>query len=182
MNKILRIFVVVFVVALSFVNTSCDKFDTLPLNIPFAVTVTTQGNTNPSINSATYCLNESSTYRDYVEDIQKLTFVEAAWRTDSVKNITTGTVKVTVRVLGGATLFQKTIAGTNPSAYLSPNAPYVLTLTDTEIEALNTYLNNYLKEPNQCLQATVEATVTAGTAPYYLRGIIDMVVEAETKL
>jgi len=182
MNKILRTFVVVFIVALSFVNTSCDKFDTLPLNVPFSVTIVTQGNNNPSSSSSTYCLTESSTYQDYVEDIQKLTFIEAAWRTDSVKNIAAGTIKVTVRVVGGATLFQKTIAGTNPSAYLSPNAPYVLALSETEIEALNTYLNNYLQNPNQCLQATVEATVTTGTAPYYLRGIIDMVVEAETKL
>lgn len=182
MNKILRTFVVVFAAVLSFINTSCDKFDTLPLNIPFSVKVTIQGSDNPSQSSSTYCLVESSTYKNYVKDIKKLTFLEAAWRTDSVKNVTAGEVKVTVRIAGGATLFQKTIAGTNPAAYLSPNAPFVLTLTETEIEALNTYFNNYLQNPAQCLQATVEVTVSDGTPPYYLRGIIDMVVEGEIKL
>lgn len=182
MNKILRTFLVVFAAVLTFVNTNCDKFDTIPLNIPFSVTVTTQGSNNPSVSSSTYCLNESSTYQDYVKDIKKLTFIEAAWRTDTVKNIAAGTVKVTMRIVGGPTLFETTIAGTNPAAYLSPNAPFVLKLTGTEIEALNTYFNNYLQNPDQCLQATVEVTVTNGTPPYYLRGIIDMVVEAETEL
>lgn len=180
MKNLVKLFLGIFILASAFVNTSCDKFDTLPLNIPFSVTVTTQGITNPSVNSSTYCLNESNTYRDYVQDIQKLTFIEAAWRTDSVKNITVGTIKVTVRVIGGAVLFTKTLAGTNPAAYIS--TPFVLTLTESEIQAINEYLNKYLKEPNQCLEVTVEANVTTGTAPYYLRGIIDMVVEAETKL
>ena len=180
MNKIIKTFVVVFAVALSFVSNSCDKFDTFPLNIPFSVTIVTQGSNNPSIASSQLCLSESTTYQDYVDDIEKLTFVEAAWRTDSVKNITTGTVKVTVKIVGGATLFQKTLAGTNPSDYIS--TPYVLSLSATEIQALNDYLNTYLDNPNQCLEASVEATVTSGTIPYYLRGIVDIVVEAETKL
>ena len=181
MNKIIKAFVVVFAIALSFVSNSCDKFDTFPLNIPFSVTIVTQGSNNPSIASSQLCLSESTTYQDYVDDIEKLTFVEAAWRTDSVKNITTGTVKVTVRVAGGgATLFQKTLAGTNPADYIS--SPYILTLTDLEIQAINTYLNTYLENPNQCLEASVEATVTSGTIPYYLRGIVDIVVEGETKL
>ncbi len=180
MKNIFKTLIVIIIASTAFVNTSCDKFESFPLNIPFSVTITTQGSTNPSVSSANYCLNESSTYQDYVKDIQKLTFIEAAWRTDSVKNITTGTVRVTVRVVGGAVLFTKTLAGTNPSAYI--NTPFILTLTESEIQAINDYLNKYLKEPSQCLQATVEATVTSGTPPYYLRGIVDMVVEAETKL
>ena len=48
MNKIIKAFVVVFAVALSFVSNSCDEFDTLPLNIPFSITVVTQGSNNPS--------------------------------------------------------------------------------------------------------------------------------------
>jgi len=179
MNKIIKTFVVVFAVALSFVSNSCDKFDTFPLNIPFSVTVTVSGNNNPATASSQLCLSESTTYQDYVDDIEKLTFVEAAWRTDSVSTNLSGTVKVTVRVVGGATLFQKTLAGTNPADYTS--SPFVLPLSATEIQAMNDYLNSYLENPNQCLEASVEATVTSGTLPYYLRGIVDMVVEAETK-
>mgnify|MGYP005842312959 CR=1 FL=1 len=182
MKNIYKTLIVIIIASIAFVNTSCDKFETFSINIPFSLKVITQGSNNPSVSSSIYCLNESSTYQDYVKDIKKLTFIEAAWRTDSVKNIAAGTVKVTMRIVGGPTLFQTTIAGTNPAAYLSPNAPFVLILTGTEIEALNTYFNNYLQNPDQCLQATVEVTVTNGTAPYYLRGIIDMVVEAETEL
>lgn len=179
MNRIIKALVVVFAIVLSFVSNSCDKFDTFPLNIPFSVTITTQGSNNPSTSSSQYCLSQSETYQDYVDDIEKLTFVEAAWRTDSVNNIITGTVKVTVKIVGGAILFQKTLTGTNPSDYIS--TPFVLSLSATEIQALNDYLNSYLENPNQCLEVTVEATVTSGTIPYYLRGIVDIVVEAETK-
>ena len=37
MNKIIKACVVLFAVALSFVSNSCDKFDTLPLNVPFSI-------------------------------------------------------------------------------------------------------------------------------------------------
>jgi hypothetical protein len=179
MKRIIKAFVVIFAVTLSFVSNSCDKFDTFPLNIPFSVTVVIQGSSNPSAAIAQYCLTESNTYQDYVEDIEKLTFIQAAWRTDSVKAPLTGTIEVTVKVVGGATLFQKTLAGTNPADYTT--TPFVLPLTAAEIQAMNDYLNSYLENPNQCLEASVEVTVTSGTPPYYLRGIVDMVVEAETK-
>jgi hypothetical protein len=185
MNKIIKAFVVVFAITLSFVNTSCDKFDTFALNVPFSVEVTTGGSSNPTAaNPVTYCLSSSETYSDYAEDIEKLTFIEAAWRTVSVSNITSGDVTVTVRILGGAILFQKTLSGINPASYMSPNSPYVLTLTAAEIAALNSYLETYRANPGgaPCLQASVSAFVTTGTAPYSLSGVVDMVVEAETKL
>ena len=182
MNKIIKSFVVIFAVVLSFTSTSCDEFSSFPINIPFSITVVTQGSNASISESTTYCLNQSETYQDYVDDIEGLTFVEAAWRTDTVKIPLTGTIEVTVKIVGGATLFQKTLAGTNPADYKSPNAPYVLTLTDAEIQALNSYLNSYLENPNQCLDVSVKATVTAGTPPYYLRGIVDIVVEADTKI
>lgn len=180
MHRIIKLFVVVFAVALSFSSTSCDEFSSFPINIPFSITVVTQGSNNPATSNAQYCLTQSETYQDYVDDIEGLTFIEAAFRTDSVKTPLTGTIEVTVKIVGGATLFQKTLAGTNPADYES--TPYVFTLTAAEIQALNSYLNSYLENPNQCLDVSVKATVTAGTAPYYLRGIIDIVVEADTKI
>lgn len=185
MNKIIKALVVIFAVTMSFINTSCDKFDTFPLNIPFSIEVVTQGNNSSVSDSTTYCLSQSTTYQDYVKDIEKLTFVEAAWRIDVVQSISSGDIEITVSINGGGTLFQKTLTNVNPSAYQSPNGPFVLILTDTEIQALNTYLNSYLKNPNQCIKAKVKATVKSPlpvTQKVYLQGTIDMVIEAETKL
>lgn len=180
MNKIIKASVILFAAALSIVNTSCDKFDTFPLNIPFSVTIAMQG-VSPTIQTTSqYCLTQSKTYQDYVEDIEKLTFIEAAWRTES-SSFNNGTVELTVKIVGGATLFQKTLAGTNPLDYKSPNGPFVLTFTDSEIQALNNYLSAYLQNPNQCLEVTAKATANAGTPPYSLSGIFDIVVEGETK-
>lgn len=182
MNKIIKSFVVIFAVVLSFTSTSCDEFSSFPINIPFSITVVTQGSNASISESTTYCLNQSETYQDYVDDIEGLTFVEAAWRTDSVKNITKGDITVKVEVDGGAVLFQKTLTDINPSVYQSPNAPFILSLTDSEILALNNYFNAYLENPNQCLKTTITAVVETGTPPYYLRGIVDIVVEADTKI
>ena len=54
MNRIIKALVVVFAIVLSFVSNSCDKFDTFPLNIPFSVTIVTQGITPSFQNSNQY--------------------------------------------------------------------------------------------------------------------------------
>lgn len=180
MKNISRIFVFALVAALFFISNSCDKFDTFELNVPFPIEVVTQGSANPSVSTSDYCLNQSETFRDIVEDIKKVTFVEAAWRTDSVKNITSGTVSVKLEEIGGAVLFQKTLPGTNPADYKSK--PFILSFTETEITILNNYFNQYIDNPNRCLRATVTATVQTGTAPYYLKGYVDLLVSAETEL
>jgi hypothetical protein len=184
MSKIIKVFIVICVIAVSFSFNSCKKdsslsqVDDFSLNIPLSINVKTEGSTNPLISLPTpYCLSQSSGYTSNASKIKKLTFVEAAWRTDSVKNITTGTVKVTVGIVGGATLFQKTLAGSNPADYIS--SPFILSLTDTEKQALNNYLNEAVASPqDHCLSATIQVNVGTGTPAYYLNGFIDMVVEA----
>lgn len=178
----MKTFFIIIVFTYSLFNISCNSINTLPLNIPFSFQITAQGNSNPSISSAYYCLSNSSTYQNYVEKIDKLTFIEAAWRIDSLKNIITGSVKLNVKVknIVDNTIFQKTLPSTNPLNY--KGKPYILPLTDSEIQVLNNYFNNYHKDPSKCLEASIEITVTNGTAPYYLKGNLDMVVEAKTKL
>jgi hypothetical protein len=185
MNKIIKSFVLVFAVALFFISNSCDKFDTFPLNVPFSIDVSTSGNSNPTdATPVTYCLTQSQTYQDYVNDIVKLTFVEAAWRTTSVSNITKGDVTVTLKIKNGTILFQKVLSDVNPSDYIKPKSPYILNLAPTEIDLLNKYLETYRVNPQSapCLEASLQAFVTSGNPPYSLVGIVDMVVEAETKL
>jgi hypothetical protein len=181
MNNIIKAFVVFFAVTLSFVSTSCDEFESFPLNIPFQIEIVTQGSSNPSQSTTNYCLNQSETFEGYLGDIESIKFVEAAWRTDSVKNITSGDIEITVKS-NGVIIFIETLNNINPKDYQSPNGPFVLNLSETEITALNNYLNAYLDNQNQCLEATVKATVDTGTPPYYLKGYIDMVVEAETNI
>jgi hypothetical protein len=181
MKKIIKAFVIVIAITLSFISNSCDEFESFLLNIPFQIDIVVQGSTNPSQSVSNYCLNESETFEGYLGDIESIKFVEAAWRTDSVKNITSGDVEITVRS-NGVIIFQETLNNINPKDYQSPNGPFVLTLSDAEITAMNNYLNAYLDNPNQCLEATVKATVDTGTPPYYLKGYIDMVVEADTKI
>lgn len=180
---------IVFTIALSFVSNSCDdetivkNVNYTPVNITFSIEIESEGNSNPFASSQTYCLSQSSTYSNYAGKIDTLIFVQAAWGTDSLNNISTGHISITLRNAGGPTLVQKNLTYINPSDYKSPNAPFALPLTYTEEQALEDYLNGSLVNPNQsCLQATVTMQVVTGTRPYYLRSKVDLVVEARIKL
>lgn len=180
MNKILKLAITLIVVVIVFTNISCKKFDTLPLNIPFSIGVTIEGSNNPSVSNTPYCLSESETYDEYRDRIKKLVYIEAAWRTDSVRNISSATISITIKISGGAVLFQRELPSTNPSVFKS--TPYILKLTSEEIQKLNSYLYTYLKNSTPCLESSVEVTIAGGLPPYYLKGYIDLVVEAETEL
>jgi len=113
MNKIIKAFVIVIAITLSFISNSCDEFESFPLNIPFQIDIVVSGSTNPSQSTSNYCLNESETFEGYLGDIESIKFVEAAWRTDSVKNITT-TVQVGFVVINPRTGEIKAMIGANP--------------------------------------------------------------------
>ena len=177
MNKIIRTFVIVFAVSLSFISTSCDEFDSIPLNIPVSFDFTATGN-NPVYDSGTYCLDDSSsTYSKYADDIETLTYVEAAYRTKSSSSSTLS-VTLNVRVINTntqAAIIDFTLPNFKPSDYIS--APLVLAFNQTQIQALNTYLAD---KNNRCFRAVI----THGGMPagQTVVGAVDIVFKADINL
>jgi hypothetical protein len=174
MNKIIKACVVLFAVALPFISNSCDKFDTLPLNIPVSFKfIATSG--NPTFDSGSYNLDSSKTYNDYKDDIEKLTFVEAAYRTKSVSS-TSISVTLNVQVINALTsipIINYTLNGFKPSDYIS--TPLILTFDQTQIQALNNYLVN-----NKIFRIVVtHSNMASGQT---VEGAVDAVFEAEIKL
>jgi hypothetical protein len=161
----------------------CDSFNSLPLNIPFTIDVSVQGSAATLSDSQSYCLStDSETYNEYRDKIQSLHFVEAAYRTTGVvpTNLT-GNITVTLQDDNGNVLFSYDIPGATPADYMTPNSPYILQLNQSQIDFINTYLNNLLSQ-GACFTATVTVSNITGQPPYTVEGAIDMVIEADTEL
>lgn len=174
MKKTIKALVVVFAVELSLLNISCDKFDTLPLNIPVSFKfLATSG--SPTFDSGNYNLDSSKTYLDYKDDIEKLTYIEAAYRTKSVSS-TSISVTLNVQLINALTsvpIINFTINNFKPSDYIS--TPLVLAFDQTQIQALNNYLVN-----NRVFRLIV--THTNMPSGQTIEGAVDAVFEAEVKL
>ncbi len=161
----------------------CDKFNSLPLNIPFTFNVSVSGSAATLSDSQSYCLGtDSETYNEYRDKIHSLHFIEAAFRTTNVDPETlSGNITVTLQDGDGNILFSYDIPGATPADYMTPNSPYILQLNQSQIDFINTYLNSLLNQ-GACFTATVTVNNITGQPPYTIEGAIDMVIEADTEL
>ena len=79
------------------------------------------------------------------------------------------------------TLFSENIQGAKPGDYV--NTPYVISLTEAEIQAIDSYLASALEATGQlCFTSGLTVQITAGGTTNSLQGAIDIVFEAETEL
>jgi hypothetical protein len=186
MKKYLNI-LLFLIIAISFtiINIGCDEFNNFPVNIPISKQIDATGSNNNIFGTGDYCIDqESKTFQDFREKTKSLTFIQAAYRTKSVTangiaapNLN-GDIVITVRKENTDLLFTVTIPNTNPSDYI--NKAFVLSLNQNQIQLMNTYFGSL---QNTCFNATIEVkNITGGTPTYEVKGIIDMVFEADTEL
>ena len=168
-----------------FINSGCDVFNNFPINIPVSKSFAAYGNSSTVSGSGPICLNEDSpTYRDYKDKIKSLTFIQAAFRFDSViaSGISAPNLKgdfiITVSGENYSELFSIKINNINPTDYI--NKAYVLPLNQNQSQSINSYISNL---NNTCLLGKVEiSNITGGNSPFLITGVIDMVFEADTEL
>jgi hypothetical protein len=172
-------YIILVFVALSTVLYNGCEFDTLPINVPISIPVGLSGSQNSVENSKSFCLDEYESYSQYLEDMESITYIESAFRVDSLSSVNlTGNLKLELKTQSGQILFSKELNNIRPADYRT--APYVLPLTGDQINLINQYISNM---SNKCFTASVSLTnISGGTPPYYVGGIIDMVFEAETEL
>jgi hypothetical protein len=158
----------------------CDEFNSLPLNIPFTLKVHMEGVNTELSDSTSYCLStDSDTYNEYKAKIKSLHFVEAAYRTLSVTPADlSGDIAVTLNDGNNNELFHSVIQGVTPADYMKPNSPYILPLTQEQIDLLNEYLNSLLNE-GACFTGKVTVNNISGNPPFNIDAAIDMVIEAD---
>ncbi len=165
--------------------TSCDIVDALknyPVNIPYSQEFTATGSNNSISESQTFCINNSDTYQQYRDKIKSLKFSEIAFRTISYspENLQ-GDVTITLKDGNGVTLFTESIPGAKASDYVT--TPYKITLTENEIQAINTYLEAVLAAQGEiCFTGSFNIDITSGAGTHTITGALDLVFEADTEL
>ncbi|MDX1701256.1 MAG: hypothetical protein R3250_11590, partial [Melioribacteraceae bacterium] len=91
-----------------------------------------------------------------------------------------GNITVTLAPSVGAAI-TRTIPNADPADYI--DTPYELVLTEAELDGLNETLQSQLEAGfDICLTASVSITITSGTAPYSVDGIVDYNFLAEVNL
>lgn len=160
------------------IYSGCDEFESIPLNIPVTIEVSTSGNVaSPIILNQGFCLDtDSDTYQDYQDQINQITFLEAAWRTkDGTTPNLQGSITLELRDNNNNILFTVQIPSANLDTYKT--SPYILQLSQAQVQAINNFLNGLNR---RCFNAT--ATITTDAASASVVGAIDLVLEAETEL
>lgn len=166
--------------SLILIFNGCDEFNSLPLNIPFTLKVHLEGSNTELSDSIFYCLStDSEIYTENRDKIKSLHFVEAAYRTLSVTPADlSGDIDVTLKDGNDNELFHSLIKDAVPADYMKPNSPFILKLTQEQIDLLNEYLNSLLNE-GACFTAKVAVNNISGKSPYSIDAAIDMVIEAD---
>lgn len=176
MQKLIKVFpIFLLLTAITFWG-GCDKFDSLPLNIPFSIPFNISGS-NSSYNTGTYCLDsESETYRDNFDKIKNLSYIKSAINIKSVSDASLSiNLNVTVKKGNGDIIFSFDIPNFKPADYM--DKAYELTLSQDQIIALNTYLQNL---GDNCFEAMLSANGIEGVQS--VSGNLDIVIEADTEL
>jgi hypothetical protein len=176
-------FIVPFFLVLFFLQmNSCDEINSIKLNVPVTKYITATGSSTTITQSDSFCLDETSdTYKSYQDKIKSLTFLEASYRTISVSDPSLqGDINVTLMDIYGKVLFSITIPGVNVANYMKPKSPYVIKLTQNQVQAINLYLSNL---NNQCFKAVLTvANISGGSAPYSVKGAVDILLTADTEI
>ncbi len=169
------------VILLSSCNLA-DSLTTLPVNIPISVNFSTGGNNSTVAGSSEFCLENNETFQKYQDKIKKIKIVKIAIRTVSYSpQDMKGDLNVSVKDDQGNVLFSESLTDINPGDYI--NTPFEFTLSASEIEAFDNYLQSVLDANRSiCFTGSLNLQITNGNAPYVFNGALDVVFEAETEL
>ena len=183
MKKLYIPILLVFIIAAALVEQGCDILNNLFLDQALKQTIVTSGNNSIIEQAETFCLSDYDAFDDNVDNIESITYVSAAYFTESYSSGLTGT-NIQVTLYAGDTEFapmiwQVTIPFGQASDYV--DNPYEIMLTPDQITEFNSALENY--EINDCYTAklTVEDVNDNDGAPYSLTGRVEIVVQMEIK-
>lgn len=164
-----------------FLNSGCDvinSFETLPINIPISLPVYISGDGDDLSETQNFCLENFPDFNKYQNEIEDVNFVELSFRTKSFSpSNLRGNISFELMDASGNVIFMDELNNISPAEF--EQNPYVLQLSDDEINMMNEYLDS---EDGTCFTGKVNLQITEGSGNNNLTGIIDIVFEAETKI
>lgn len=179
MKNILKKITLLLVLVSFFTFSGCDELSELTVNVPLAIEFSTSGNSDSPSNPDYFCLSQYEEWRDNQEDVESVKFLTASYWTISASENLTADLQFTLAQNDGTPIFSITMNNVVAADYLE-NA-YELTLTEVEIEALDSYLE-FLADNDQCFNSNWSVTNISGNSPYQLTGKVEIVLEADVSV
>ncbi|MBK7104126.1 MAG: hypothetical protein IPH62_02440 [Ignavibacteriae bacterium] len=180
-NIISKFLLLTFLIGISF-SGGCDELNNLPVNIPIVVNFSTSGNNTTISESENFCLSDYEKWRENQDKVQSATYLSAAYWTESASAGLQGDINVQLSDQFGNIIFSVVL--NNYKAADNIDKPFTLELTESEIQALNDYLELLSENDNdQCFNSSLTISdITGTTTPYQLTGRVEIVIEAAVEL
>jgi hypothetical protein len=160
-----------------------EEFDTIPLNIPVDLPFVLNDPVGfDSISAqAPFTIDTNKIFLDYKGKMKSLSLAEMAIRfSEAQPTDLQGTLRFTLRKsnASGDIIINQILTGFNPATYLHPNAPYILDLTQEELEVMS----GFLAQNGTSFYGEVSLTnVTPAFSQKNLKGFVDMLFVAEVE-
>lgn len=178
MKKSLSTLLIAFTIVSSFSFQSCilDAFDYMFINIWMPATFNVSGTASSASVSKSVWLDTTAVYREYIDKVESIQFVTAAFRTIDIGTGAAGNLTLTIAKIDGTPLFVKNLTGVNIGNFVS--TPASLSLTDAELSAINNYLST---STNRRFTAILSASGISPTS-FEFRGSMDVAFRMKVKL
>ena len=179
MKKLYASLLLMFIIVAALTEQGCDILNNLFLDQALKQTIVTTGNNSVIFDSVSFCLSDYEAIDENIDNVIGITYVSAAYITESYSEGLTGTNIVATLYAGdGVTvIWQEVIPFGSASDYV--NNPYEIELEPEEIALFNQYLADY--ENNDCYYAklTVENVNDNNGPPFSLTGRIEIIIDME---
>jgi hypothetical protein len=181
MKILTKLSILTIIITLPLIS-GCDELNNLPVNVPVTYEFHTSGTNTSVVLTDNFCTSEAEEWQDYQDDIKSATFISAAYWTTNFSAGLQADINISISDNFGNQIFSVTLD--NYKASENVETPYVLELDETEIQALNDYIENVLNQSNDvCFNITMSLTNVSGTVtPYVLDGKVELILEADVEL
>ncbi|UCH66181.1 MAG: hypothetical protein JSW63_03350 [Ignavibacterium sp.] len=184
--------ILIFCISFIFLGfNSCDVLEQLFLNLKVKQEFHATGNGPDIFDTVEDNLINYDAFNDNYDQIQSLKYVSAAYYTTGAIPSNLGGVNISAKIedCAGNIILEQSLPTGTASDYI--NDPYEFILTEDEIAVFNNWLAEY-KSCTQCItqdlcsyfyaEVRVEQVTPAGSGPYTLDGVVEIIIEIEAKL
>ena len=183
MKKLYTLLLFAFIVIAAITEQGCDILNNLFLDQPLKQTIKTEGSSNDIKEIKTFSLSDYDAFDDNIENIVGITYMSAAYFTETYSDSLTGKNIIVTLYAGfddsGPVVWSVTIPFGQASDYVKK--PYKIKLTPDEIAEFNRYLADYEKNDTYTAELKVESVNDDDGPPYSLTGRIEIIVQMEMK-
>lgn len=180
MKNLNKLFFISILIVTAFVINGCNPFDDIYLSLAMETELNTIGAGSTISISSNLCLSEFDNYEDNKDNLEEIRYIASVYLTiNATQGLQGNNLTLTLYQGNASTVLFRYIVPTFVAAnYI--NNPLKITLTQQEINNINSYLTN--PKVDKCFVATLEVSnVQPATTLYELHSKVEFLTELKIK-